>query len=60
MVHGANEDEAHLTEVVCSTTQLRSRTSFILFNSQDGTVFVWHGNGSSDAIKEVIVCDCMP
>lgn len=53
MVHGANESEAHLTEVVCSTTQLRSQTSFILLNSENGMVFIWHGNGSSDAIREV-------
>lgn len=53
MVHGANKDEAHLTEVLCSTIQLRSQTSFILLNSENGTVFVWHGIGSHDAIKEV-------
>lgn len=55
MVHGANEDEAHLTEVQCSTTQLRSQTSFILLNSENGTIFVWHGIGSSNTIKEVII-----
>lgn len=53
MVHGANDDESHLTEVLCSTTQLRSRTSFILLSSKDGTVYVWHGNESSDTIKQV-------
>ncbi|XP_060877352.1 supervillin isoform X3 [Metopolophium dirhodum] len=53
MVHGANESEAHLTEVLCSTTQLRSQTSFVLLNSENGTVFIWHGNGSSDAIREL-------
>ncbi|XP_026814531.1 supervillin isoform X1 [Rhopalosiphum maidis] len=53
MVHGANESEAHLTEVVCSTTQLRSQTSFILLNSENGMVFIWHGNGSSNAIREL-------
>lgn len=55
MVHGANEDEAHLTEVLCSTTQLRSQTSFIVLDSKNGTVFVWHGNGCSEEIKEVII-----
>lgn len=54
MFHGAYENEAHLTEVPCSTTQLRSQTSFVLLNSENGSVYVWHGNGSSDAIKEVI------
>lgn len=55
MFHGAYENEAHLTEVLCSTTQLRSQTSFMLLNSENGSVYVWHGNGSSNAIKEVIV-----
>jgi len=55
MVHGANENEAHLTEVTCSKTQLRSQTSFVLLNTENGTVFVWHGSGSSDGIKEVII-----
>lgn len=53
MVHGANEDEAHLTEVACSITQLRSHTSFVLVDSKNGTVFIWHGSGSSDVLKEV-------
>lgn len=55
MVHGANINEAHLIEVTCFTTQLRNQTSFILLNSENGTVFVWHGNRSSDMIKEVII-----
>lgn len=55
MVNGSNEDEVHLTEVLCSTTQLRSQTSFILLNSENGTILVWHGNGSTDAIKEVYI-----
>jgi len=53
MVHGANENEVHLTEVQCSTTQLRSQTSFVLLNSENGTVFIWNGFGSSDVIKKV-------
>lgn len=55
MVHGAFEDEAHLTEVLCSTTQLRSQTSFILLNSENGKICIWHGNGSSETIKEVAI-----
>lgn len=53
MVHGTNEDEMHLTEVLCSSTQLRNQTSFILLNSENGKVFIWHGSGSLDTIKEV-------
>ena len=53
MVNGSNEDEVHLTEVLCSTTQLRSQISFILLNSENGTILVWNGNGSTDTIKEV-------
>lgn len=55
MVVGANEDEAHLNEVICSTTQLRSQTSFIFLNSENGTLFIWHGKNSSRIIKEVII-----
>ncbi|VVC37081.1 ADF-H/Gelsolin-like domain,Villin/Gelsolin,Villin headpiece,Gelsolin-like [Cinara cedri] len=55
MVHGANINEAHLIEVLCSTLQLRNQTSFILLNSENGTIFVWHGNRSSDAMKELSV-----
>lgn len=55
MVIGSNENEVHLTEVLCSTTQLRSQTSFILLNSENGTILVWHGNGSTDSIKEVYI-----
>lgn len=55
MVHGANVNEAHLIEVLCSTTQLRNQTSFILLNSENGTIFVWHGNKSSDVLKEVLI-----
>lgn len=58
MVHGANEDESHLTEVLCSTTQLRSRTSFVLLNSENGTVYIWHGKKSSDTIKQVTKILC--
>ncbi|XP_025422074.1 supervillin isoform X2 [Sipha flava] len=53
MVKGSNEDEVHLSEVLCSTTQLRSQTSFILLNSENGTVIVWHGHGSTDIIKKL-------
>lgn len=53
MVNGSNEDEVHLSEVLCSTTQLRSQTSFILLNSENGIVLVWHGHGSTDVIKKV-------
>lgn len=55
MVNGANENETHLNEVLCSTTQLRSQTSFIFLNSENGTLFIWHGKNSSDVIKEVII-----
>lgn len=55
MVIGANEDETHLNEVLCSTRQLRSQTSFIFINSENGTLFIWHGKYSSDVIKEVII-----
>ncbi|XP_050421245.1 supervillin isoform X2 [Adelges cooleyi] len=53
MVHGANDDEVHLTEVQCSTTQLRSQTSFILLNSKNGLVYIWHGKGSSEEIQSL-------
>lgn len=55
MVNGANEDEAHLNEVVCSIIQLRSQTSFIFLNSENGTLFIWHGKNSSHVIKEVTI-----
>lgn len=49
----ANEDELHLTKVLCSTTQLRSQTSFILPNSEKATIYIWNGNKSSDTIEQL-------
>lgn len=55
MVNGANEDEAHLNEVFFSSTQLRSQTSYIFLNSENGRLFIWHGKESSEAFKKVII-----
>ncbi|EZA60520.1 Supervillin [Ooceraea biroi] len=49
---GTLESETFLTEIPCSTRQLRSRSSFVLLGTESAKVYVWHGNNSLPHIRE--------
>ncbi|XP_028049374.1 supervillin isoform X2 [Monomorium pharaonis] len=49
---GTLENETFLTEIPCSTRQLRSRGSFILLDTENAKLYIWHGNNSLYHIKE--------
>lgn len=42
-VRGNIESESHLVQVACSMRQLRSRSSMIVVDSENGQIYVWHG-----------------
>lgn len=50
---GTLETETFLIEIPCSTRQLRSRGSFILLDTENAKLYVWHGNNSLRHIREV-------
>lgn len=50
---GNEESETFLTEVPCSTRQLRSRGSLLLINTINGDVYVWHGRAALPRLKNV-------
>lgn len=50
---GTLESEMSLIEIPCSTRQLRSRTSFILLDTKNKKIYVWHGSNSLPHIKKV-------
>ncbi|XP_033229897.1 supervillin-like isoform X2 [Belonocnema kinseyi] len=49
---GTLQSETSLTEVPCSTRQLRSRGSLVLLNSKEKKAYVWHGCYSVSHIKK--------
>ncbi|XP_077280924.1 supervillin isoform X1 [Temnothorax americanus] len=49
---GTLETETFLIEIPCSTRQLRSRGSFILLDTENAKLYVWHGNNSLRHIRE--------
>ncbi|KAK2589098.1 hypothetical protein KPH14_001925 [Odynerus spinipes] len=49
---GTLESETFLTEIPCSTRQLRSRGSFILLNIEGAKIYVWHGSNTLPHIKK--------
>ncbi|KAL6267220.1 hypothetical protein P5V15_000296 [Pogonomyrmex californicus] len=49
---GTLESETFLIEISCSTRQLRSRGSFILLDTENGKLYIWHGNNSLRHIRE--------
>ncbi|KAK9738386.1 Gelsolin repeat [Popillia japonica] len=55
MIRGEIEEEVSLVEVLCSMRSLRSRASFILINTEDGTVVVWHGCKSLDQTRNLTI-----
>lgn len=50
---GTLESETFLIEIPCSTRQLRSRGSFVLLDTKNGKIYVWHGNNSLYHIRKV-------
>lgn len=50
---GILDSETFLTEVSCSTRQLRSRGSFVLLDTENAKVYIWHGNNSLRHVREV-------
>lgn len=50
---GEIEEEASLIEVPCSMRSLRSRSSFIFIDTENGTVTVWHGCKSLNQTRKV-------
>ncbi|GJQ68083.1 hypothetical protein Trydic_g16779 [Trypoxylus dichotomus] len=53
MLRGEIEEETSLVEVFCSMRSLRSRTSFILVDTEDSIVSVWHGCKSLDHTRNL-------
>ncbi|XP_039308928.1 uncharacterized protein LOC105192922 isoform X2 [Solenopsis invicta] len=49
---GTLEMETFLIEIPCSTRQLRSRGSFVLLDTENAKLYVWHGNNSLRHIRE--------
>ncbi|KYN01110.1 Supervillin [Cyphomyrmex costatus] len=49
---GTLENETFLIEIPCSTRQLRSRSSFILLNTESAKLYIWHGSNSLPHIRE--------
>lgn len=49
---GTLETETFLIEIPCSTRQLRSRGSFILLNTENAKLYIWHGSNSLRHIRE--------
>ncbi|KAF7697854.1 hypothetical protein HF521_004364 [Silurus meridionalis] len=52
-VRGAVPVEASLLEVECSTSNLRSRGSVLLINSQQGALYLWHGCKAHASARQV-------
>jgi len=50
---GTLESETFLIEIPCSARQLRSRGSFVLLDTQNANIYIWHGNNSLRHIREV-------
>jgi supervillin len=50
---GTLESETFLIEIPCSVRQLRSRGSFILLDTENANMYLWHGNNSLRHIREV-------
>ncbi|KAI4497986.1 hypothetical protein M0802_006810 [Mischocyttarus mexicanus] len=49
---GTLESEVFLTEIPCSTRQLRSRGSFLLLDIKCTKIYVWHGTNALPHIKK--------
>ncbi|XP_067207104.1 supervillin-like isoform X2 [Linepithema humile] len=49
---GTLESEVFLIEIPCSTRQLRSRGSFLLLDTKNAKIYIWHGNHSLRHIRE--------
>nr|XP_050855846.1 supervillin isoform X1 [Vespula vulgaris] len=49
---GTLESEVFLTEIPCSTRQLRSRGSFVLLDIKDAKIYVWHGSNALPHIRK--------
>ncbi|XP_072757196.1 uncharacterized protein Svil isoform X2 [Anoplolepis gracilipes] len=49
---GTLGSEIFLSEISCSTRQLRSRGSFVLIDTENAKIYVWHGNNSLRHIRE--------
>lgn len=52
MVRGEMDEEVTLIEVLCQTTELRSRTHFILVNYEESQIIIWNGAKSTDQKKK--------
>lgn len=50
---GTLESEIFLTEIPCSTRQLRSRGSFLLLDIKGAKIYVWHGSNALPHIRKV-------
>ena len=49
-------NEMCLIEINAQISSLRSRSSFILFNVQNGKVFIWHGAKSPQNTRSLALC----
>ncbi|XP_074029765.1 supervillin isoform X3 [Leptinotarsa decemlineata] len=54
MVRGEKENEIYLMEVPLSMSSLRSRSSFVIVDTNNEQVTIWHGAKSSKQKKKVI------
>ncbi|XP_056310001.1 supervillin isoform X4 [Danio aesculapii] len=52
-VRGDVPVEGSLLEVQCSCSSLRSRGSLVLLNSQQGTIYLWHGCKAHSKARQV-------
>ncbi|XP_073800978.1 supervillin isoform X21 [Danio rerio] len=52
-VRGDVPIEGSLLEVQCSCSSLRSRGSLVLLNSQQGTIYLWHGCKAHSKARQV-------
>ncbi|KAJ8957583.1 hypothetical protein NQ318_020624 [Aromia moschata] len=62
MVRGEVEDEIYLMEVPLSMSSLRSRSSFVIIDTENEQITIWHGSKSSDQKRKVVkdaVCKVM-
>lgn len=54
IVRGEVENEIYLMEVALSMSSLRSRSSFVIINTEEEQITIWHGSKSSEQKRKVI------
>ncbi|XP_023313195.1 supervillin-like isoform X3 [Anoplophora glabripennis] len=54
IVRGEVENEIYLMEVAPSMSSLRSRSSFVIIDTEEEQITIWHGSKSSEQKRKVI------